>query len=488
MSCKVSPARIATPGLRPVAIIRKQVDENSGFCQRFCIFAGYKLENMPTIKKSLSSKVDGDGKSEILLRFSGGRDAVFRVKSGIRIPPARWNVKESRIIIPRLETSEQRDLVKAAKELDDVCNLLIEAYTAADKTTVSREWFADILDRYRHPEKNTPSGGDFFGAFEKFLNDNESSRPRENHFKVLERQLRRFELYSGREWKLDTVSADDLAAFKDFLVNEHAIFKDKKFEFIYTAVPESRTPGPRGYNAIGNSLRLFRTFFNWCIKHRLTTNYPFREYSIEAPVYGTPYYITLEERERIAGADLSSRPQVAIQRDVFVFHCCIGCRVGDLLRLTRANVIDGAVEYIARKTSGERPVTIRVPLNNTAKEILERYKDFPGPGLLPFISSQKYNDAIKTVFRLAGIDRVVTVLNPRTRREEQRPLYEIASSHLARRTFIGNLYKQVKDPNLISSLSGHVEGSTAFYRYRNVDEQMKRDLVRLLDEPVKPTK
>ena len=357
MFCKVSPARIATPGLRLVAIIRKQVDENSGFCQRFCIFAGYKLENMPTIKKSLSSKVDGDGKSEILLRFSGGRDAVFRVKSGIRIPPTRWNVKESRIIIPRLETSEQRDLVKAAKELDDVCNLLIEAYTAADKTTVSREWFADILDRYRHPEKNTPSGGDFFGAFEKFLGDNESSRPRENHFKVLERQLRRFELYSGREWKLDTVSADDLAAFKDFLVNEHAIFKDKKFEFIYTAVPESRTPGPRGYNAIGNSLRLFRTFFNWCIKHRLTTNYPFREYSIEAPVYGTPYYITLEERERIAVADLSSRPQVATQRDVFVFHCCIGCRVGDLLRLTRANVIDGAVEYIARKTSGERPVT-----------------------------------------------------------------------------------------------------------------------------------
>ena len=442
---------------------------------------------MPTIKKSLSSKVDGDGKSEILLRFSGGRDAVFRVKSGIRIPPARWNAAEGRITLPRLETPEQRELIRAAGEIDEICNLLISRFAAADKTTVNAAWFADVLDRYRHPEKNTPSGGDFFGAFDKFLGDNESSKPRENHFKVLERQLRRFELYSGRKWKLDDITAEDLGAFKDFLVNEHAICRDKRFEFIYAAVPESRTPGPRGYNAIGNSLRLFRTFFNWCIKHRLTTNYPFREYSIEAPVYGTPYYITLEERDRIAEADLSSRPALAVQRDVFVFHCCVGCRVGDLLRLTRANIIDGAVEYIARKTSGERPVTLRVPLNATASGILERYKDFPGPGLLPFISSQKYNDAIKEVFKAAGIDRVVTVLNPRTRREEQRPLYEIASSHLARRTFIGNLYKQVKDPNLISSLSGHVEGSTAFYRYRNVDEQMKRDLVRLLDEPVKPT-
>lgn len=487
MSRNVSGSRLARRELRLVAIIRKQVDENSGFCQRFCIFAGYKLENMPTIKKSLSSKVDGDGKSEILLRFSGGRGAVYRVKSGIRIPPARWNVKESKITLPRLETDERRELIQANADLDAVCNLLIARFADADKTAVNAAWFADVLDRYRHPEKFTPSGGDFFSTFEKFLADNESSRPRENHFKVLERQLRRFELYSGRPWNLDTFTPDDLASFKEFLVNEYAIFKDKRFEYIYKAVPESRPPVERGYNAIGNSLRLFRTFNNWCVKRHFTTNYPFRDYSIESPVYGTPYYITLEERDRIAATDLSSRPQVAIQRDVFVFHCCIGCRVGDLLRLTRANVIDGAVEYIARKTSGERPVTIRVPLNNTAKEILERYKDFPGPGLLPFISSQKYNDAIKTVFRLAGIDRVVTVLNPRTRREEQRPLYEIASSHLARRTFIGNLYKQVKDPNLISSLSGHVEGSTAFYRYRNVDEQMKRDLVRLLDEPVKPT-
>ena len=487
MSRNIHPTRITTHGLRRVAIVRKLVDENSGFCQRFCIFAGYKLENMPTIRKSLSSKVDGDGKSEILLRFSGGRGSVYRVKSGIRIPPARWNPDEARIILPRLDTQEKRELIQATAELDAVCNLLISRFADADKTSVNAAWFEDVLDRYRHPEKNAHSGGDFFDTFDKFLNDNESSRPRENHFKVLERQLRRFELYSGRKWNLDTFTADDLGAFKDFLVNEHTIAADKRFEHIYKAVPESRTPGPRGYNAIGNSLRLFRTFNNWCIKHRLTTNYPFREYSIESPVYGTPYYITLEERDQIARADLSSRPQIAIQRDVFVFHCCIGCRVGDLLRLTRSNVIDGAVEYIARKTSGERPVTVRVPLNATASGILERYKDFPGPGLLPFISSQKYNDAIKTVFRLAGIDRVVTVLNPRTRREEQRPLYEIASSHLARRTFIGNLYKQVKDPNLISSMSGHVEGSTAFYRYRNVDEQMKRDLVRLLDNHVEPT-
>jgi hypothetical protein len=56
----------------------------------------------------------------------------------------------------------------------------------------------------------------------------------------------------------------------------------------------------------------------------------------------------------------------------------------------------------------------------------------------------------------------------------------LCSSHLARRTFVGNLYKQVKDPNLVGSLSGHKEGSKAFARYREIDEQMKRELVDLL--------
>ena len=72
------------------------------------------------------------------------------------------------------------------------------------------------------------------------------------------------------------------------------------------------------------------------------------------------------------------------------------------------------------------------------------------------------------------------MINPTTREEEKQVLYEIASSHLARRTFVGNLYKQVKDPNLVGALSGHKEGSKAFARYRTIDDEMKKELVNLL--------
>uniref|UniRef100_S0DFL6 Putative integrase n=1 Tax=termite gut metagenome TaxID=433724 RepID=S0DFL6_9ZZZZ len=63
----------------------------------------------------------------------------------------------------------------------------------------------------------------------------------------------------------------------------------------------------------------------------------------------------------------------------------------------------------------------------------------------------------------------------------QKPIYEVASSHMARRSFIGNIYKQVKDPNLVGARSGHKEGSKAFARYRDIDEDMKKELISFLD-------
>ena len=63
-----------------------------------------------------------------------------------------------------------------------------------------------------------------------------------------------------------------------------------------------------------------------------------------------PFYLTLEERDKVYYADLSNEtPSTQVYRDIFMFHCLIGCRVGDLEKMTRANIVNGAVEYIAEK-------------------------------------------------------------------------------------------------------------------------------------------
>lgn len=282
------------------------------------------------------------------------------------------------------------------------------------------------------------------------------------------------------------INNEIISDFESFLTNEHLLFEE--YKDIYNSFPaivggnrKIRQPQPRGINTINALFNKLRAFFNWCLDNELTSNRPFKNFESKPDIYGTPFYITIEERNQLYNTKLKHRPQLAIQRDIFVFQCLIGCRISDLYKLTSNHIIQGAIEYIPQKTKEGRPLTVRVPLNTLAKEIISKYKNKADNTLFPFISEQKYNDAIKIMFLEAGLTRPVTIINSLTNESEVRPLNEIASSHLARRTFVGNLYKQVKDPNLVGSLSGHKEGSKAFARYRDIDEDMKKDLVKLLE-------
>lgn len=41
------------------------------------------------------------------------------------------------------------------------------------------------------------------------------------------------------------------------------------------------------------------------------------------------------------------------------------------------------------------------------------------------------------------------------------------------------MHKKVKDPDLVSSVSGHKEGSKVFRRYREIDEEINNTLNKL---------
>lgn len=458
---------------------------------------------MATIKFRLSNKADKTtGQCEVLVRFFHGKIDQYG-KTNIFILPKYWNDTDGRVVIPRprVMTDEAKNLIA---ELTDT-NTRLEAVkkhindsfitAGAGKVQLPGSWLADLMHDYNFPRVQESRA--VLDQMERFINVRYSSRSNILHGRAVWRAFKRFLIFKGYGpgMEIDKVTDDTLREFMDYLRNEHTyfqvdtddegnrqvVFLNGRFKKAFQAVPESRLPVERGQNAINKFLEHLRSFYLWAIENELVTTTPFRKFTIPQAIYGTPYYITVEERNQLFHHDFSGTPGLAVQRDIFVFQCVIGCRVSDLRNLTKESVINGAVEYIPRKTKDGHPVTVRVPLNAVAREILERYKDTPGDKLLPCISDQNYNYAIKEVFTLAGLTRPVTILNPTTRQEEKRPLNEVASSHLARRCFIGNLYKQVKDPNLIGKLSGHTEGSKAFARYRDIDEDMRKELVTMLE-------
>jgi len=424
-------------------------------------------------------------RANIRFRLRDGRSLQLFYKSEIEVSPNDWDSKKQAIKTGIIF----KDRTKFNKSITDRKNTIFEIYDAKpNKEGLTSEWLIleidKILNRVNYIQaKETPQT--FFDSFDEFLLKHKLSIGRKSHFKVIYKALQRFELYTEKKthkpFKLafDTISADTLRDIEYYLSNEVDI--QKEMPEIFKAIPESRTPKQKGKNTISGQFTKIRTFIHWSIDAGKTTNNPFKFFSIEACIYGTPYYITIEERNLLYKKDLSFMPQLAIQRDIYIFQCYIGARVSDLYSMTNANVIDGFIEYIQSKTKDDDPITIRVPLSATAKEILNRYPDNENGMILPFISQPHYNIAIREAFTLAGLKRMVTVLNPTTRQEEKKPLNEIVSSHVARRTLIGNLYKQGKDQNLISSLTGHAAGSKAFARYRSIDDEMKTELINLLD-------
>lgn len=426
-------------------------------------------------------------KAFVRFRLRDGRNIDLFHKSELEVNPEKFDSEKQTIKAKVIYNPDARATFNNA--VADRKNIMLTIYNAElNKAELTSELMERKIDMILNPNNYIPvveEEQSFFETYSEFLNKHKISNVRKNNYRVIFRALQRYELYVSKLMRiqfklhLDTVTPDTLHDMEAFFKKEITIFTE--MPEIYKAFPESRTPKARGQNTINDIFTKLRTFFKWSIKNKKTKNNPFDDYSIESCKYGSPYFITNEERNILYNTDLSHRPQLAIQRDIYVFQCFIGCRVSDLYRMTEANIIDGFIEYIARKTQNDDPITVRLPLSKTAIEIIYRYPNNPKGQLLPFISQQHYNVAIKDAFLLAGLTRIVTVLNPTTREEEKRPLNEIASSHIARRTLIGNLFKKVKDQNLISSVTGHKEGSKAFARYRNIDDDMKTELISLLE-------
>ncbi len=447
---------------------------------------------MATIKRYLSPKV-ANGVSEIFLRVSVARGKVWKFGSGVFINPARMRADGS-VSYPRANQREVAELHRVEQDVMAVERVVYDFVLASDVSALTREMVLGAIERHRRGVGRGEEGRSFFGLFAEFLRARGMPDQRRRVFLSAGRCLYRYEVYrrlmgeSGFRLDVSGLTAEDIAGFERFYRDEwmlHDTFPEL-YRLEYPAelriLRENCRQVKRGNNAAASVLTRLRSFYGWLNSEGYTDNRPFDRCSCNMiERYGTPFYLTIEERDRIADFDLSDRRELAVQRDIFVFQCLVGCRVSDLQELRVSNVVGDAIEYVAKKTRNERSSVIRVPLGRRARALIDRYAGRADGRLFPFEPAHIYNNAIKSVCMLCGIDRVVTVIDSKTGQDVRRHIYEVATSHMARRTFVGNLYKRVKDPNLVGALSGHKEGSKAFARYREIDDEMKRELIDLID-------
>ena len=346
------------------------------------------------------------------------------------------------------------------KRLPEQIAAIIERAEKTFSDKADSRWMRQVIEDVLYPARAFERDhSNLLARVHEYLEKFDGAERTKEHIVRFERKMTRYHDYRRKilgeaDFTLfvETVTLEQMNAFRDYVVNEHLLRQE---------YPDC-------------------TFLHWCKKMKYSDNEVYVLYGCKEPTYGDPFFLTSEERNILYDADLSDNPKLAVIRDIFVFHCYVGCRVGDLYRLTRANIKDGFLEYMPQKTKKCQAKTVRVPLHEKALKILERY-DAGADRLFPFRQIHTYNLGIRELLKRCGIDRMVTILDTHGYNTVQKPLYEVATSHTARKTFVGNLYRQVPDPNLIASMSGHVEGSRAFSRYRTIDDDMKRRLVEMID-------
>lgn len=509
---------------------------------------------MANIDLKLSSKENKvTRRSEILIRFYQGQNIDFRVKSGLFVQPRHFRYFVNRVaskkkgieipdkvtsickedakakgyvlstrgevvIADRLITPEVRFDKEQAKLLGELQTIIMETFAAADKNVLSADWLEKIVHRFHHPQsvarvkrQRGKKAMSIYDLAEEYLEKKRFSYDHTKAFRVLVRDLARYEAFRKKvlqerfAWNIDKMTRKDIEDFEEYLRNEKTLSEKypKQFESILEEYPveinvvHTMTKlQDRGENTIVKLKKKFKAFMQWLYETERTTNRPFDGIKIGVEKYGTPIYITKEERNLVAETDIPAMFEklddedkklcsklplrtLETQRDIFVFQCLVGCRVGDLTRLTSQNITQGILEYVPSKTAGEdAPVKPRIPLNPCALKLVKKYEGVDKDGrLFPFISPQKYNDAIKAILLICGITRIVQVRNSTTGENEMKRICDVASSHMARRTFVGAAYKAVRDPNIVGKMSGHVEGSRAFNRYRQIDDDILKETI-----------
>lgn len=477
---------------------------------------------MAKVYYKLSNKVQDNGKSQIIVWLKWSRTFQPQIKSGVYVRSKFFEKHgenggntTGEIKVPKkskLNFADVQEAKTAYNELQEFTNKLLRLCEVTPPDKLCKEYMNEnvkllqyietscintfSLEELKRKAEAEQQRKTFFEYGEMYLNEKKFAYSQVRNFRAMMRCLHRWENYRQMQGErftivLDSLNADDITNFRDYLKNESEMQNEYPliFEELLIKYPVEITTKhrgriePRGENTIIKLMKRLKAFCLWLNEKGITANKPFDKVKMGEAVYGVPFYLTLAERNTLADFDMSERPALEAQRDIFIFQCLTGCRVSDLYLLTKANITNNILEYVPVKTKDHKQqVKPRIPLNERALKLISKYEGVDVKGrLFPYISSQKYNDAIKEALRLCGIDRNVPVRNSLTGNTEMKPLYAVASSHMARRTFIGCAYEKVQDPNIIGKMSGHVEGSKAFARYREINDDILKNIINMID-------
>lgn len=407
------------------------------------------------------------GKKEnqtIYVRATEGRhvDATAKTKHSISFED--WSAEKQRPKTARIDEKKQlHEYIEA--DLDDIENKIKEGFRKAPPTTrINAKW----LKQYTHPRSAEASNkrdkrSNFLADW--FLYMVEDNIETTEHEPLKKGTVKKYRVMSNIILRMEEVKGRSRIEIQDVgnkFINEFRKFMEKEnyapgttSRYVRFVVAACRYAHRNG-KVIHPDLLVS--------KHDKPRRSKFKRNVLES-AREKPAYLSFKELDKIKDTEFEHE-YLNNARDWLIISCYTGQRVGDFLRFN-SNMIteyeDGKeLRFIQQKT-GEM---IDLPLVEEVLEILDKREgEFPRR-----ISEQRYNDYIKEVCRIAGINkRMKGAVKKRVEGGNMRGVvgiyekWELVSSHIGRRSFATNYEPHEPLPTLMA-ITGH-STPAQFYSY-----------------------
>lgn len=368
-------------------------------------------------------------------------------------------------------------------------------------TLLNSEFLTEEVNKelYRLVTEDDLLNKPFVECFQDYVQNHRMDETRRKYFRVVLKSFISFERYLSIHDKriksitYNTINHKLLNQFVDFIVNEKQLAQ--QYPEIHQG--EKRNLGNRCYETGDNYLRYLRCVINSVREQSGTDFYPMNNFRIKTPKVNKPVALTTAEIKQLYDFKTEDKTLEVI-RDNFLLQLCTVARVADFYKMSYNGILYDKKEEInyacftPQKTAESSGKQVEVPFNNLARELILKYKDSTDL-LIPHYSEQYYNRMLKVLFEAAGLDRIIVQYDKAAKADIQKPLYSVATSHVARKTAISRLYNAGCPLDLINDICGHV-GDSIKIRYTEFDIATKLEYMNklcpwyLIQQPLIDTK
>lgn len=433
---------------------------------------------MERITYHLQSKKKKDIK--LVFRLRDGRDVQITHKSDIRADLADLEKLNPDGTVKGRISIYNTDL---AKQLKNEFEIMTTAYAVMRESglDMTSDVFEMEIARIKSPvaveHKTIPSITERFRKYaEDALKYGIIGEARKKHIIVVSDKLERFLYINGISATTPAeFNETHLMEFREFIYNEYQFVK--KYPKLYKDVKDQNKPKARlSMNTVASQLKMLQTFLNELENSDEIHKSPFRKLGKERRKvvmkthYDDPIFLRKDELLKVMKAEVPAGMQDT--KDAFILQCALGCRISDfqIMNMESISVNDDGIpyiHYIPKKTAddqvGNEEVT--TPIVRFAFDIIKK-TDFNFPILKNIYGAAGYNAKIKSLLRIAKIDREVPVFNEITKTNEYKALHTMGSSKLCRKTHVDIMNKVQVD---MYAAGLHKEGSAAVTRYTQLE-------------------